>query len=49
VAGYRHLAPLKPYYTVDTPANRRRNIRVALEEGVREPHSFKKAFAHARE
>ncbi|HSC03713.1 MAG TPA: hypothetical protein VLC49_10345, partial [Solirubrobacteraceae bacterium] len=45
VAGHRRLAPLKAYYTVDTPTNRRRNIRVALEEGVREHHSFKKAFA----
>ncbi|HKO27057.1 MAG TPA: hypothetical protein VJU80_06330 [Solirubrobacteraceae bacterium] len=45
VAGYRHLEPLRAYYTVDTPANRRRNVRVALEEGVREHHSFKKAFA----
>jgi hypothetical protein len=44
VAGYRHLEPLKAYYTVDTPTNHRRNVRVALEEGVREHHSFKKAF-----
>jgi hypothetical protein len=49
VAGYRHLQPLKPYYAVDTPAYRRRNIRVALEEGVREHHSFKKAFAQLPE
>jgi hypothetical protein len=49
VAGYRRLQPLKPYYSVDTPAYRRRNIRVALEEGVREHHSFKKAFAQLPE
>lgn len=49
VAGYRRLAPLKPYYSVDTPAYRRRNVRVALEEGVREHHSFKKAFAQLPE
>jgi hypothetical protein len=45
VATYRGLAPLKPYYTVDTPDTHRQNIRVGLEEGIREHHSFKDAFA----
>jgi hypothetical protein len=45
VAGHRGLKPLEPYYTIDTPTNRRRNLRVALEQGVRERHSFKTAFA----
>jgi hypothetical protein len=45
VAAHRGLGPLTPYYTVDTSTNRRRNVRVAIEEGVREHHSFKKAFA----
>ena len=45
VAGYRRLEPLKGYYGVDNADDRRRNIRVVLEEGVRAHHSFKDAFA----
>ncbi len=45
VAGYRRLEPLKGYYGVDNADDRRRDIRVVLEEGVRAHHSFKDAFA----
>lgn len=44
VASYRHLDALAGYYTVDNPGTRRLNIRVGLEDSVREQHSFKKAF-----
>jgi hypothetical protein len=45
VASYRHLKGLQPYYGVETPDIHRLDIRVGLEEGIREHHSFKKAFA----
>lgn len=44
VASYRHLAPVKPYYGVDDQGTHRLNIRVGLEQGIREHHSFKHAF-----
>ena len=45
VAKYRGLTPLAPYYTVDTPGIHRLDIRVGLEHGIRQHHSFKEAFA----
>ena len=45
VAKYRGLKALQPYYRVDSPGIHRLDIRVGLEEGIREHHSFKKAFA----
>jgi hypothetical protein len=45
VATHRGLEPLRPFYTFYNPTNSRFNIRAALETGVREHHSFKKAFA----
>jgi hypothetical protein len=45
VAKYRRLRDLQGFYSVDNPAIRRLDIRVVLEEGIREHHSFKDAFA----
>jgi hypothetical protein len=45
VAKYRHLKQLQPFYDADNPGIRRLDIRVVLEEGIREHHSFKDAFA----